>query len=101
MTDAATTVVVWGSEPPAYSIGFERELMWPGDSGFTVLFDDAPDPDEVHPGDPRISLAHLDCLLDDYPELGRGLDIAREYGVADLDDDGEWVVGDLNRLERD
>lgn len=29
----------------------------------------------------------------------RGLDIGREYGVADLDDDGEWVVGDLSRLE--
>jgi hypothetical protein len=27
------------------------------------------------------------------PELGRGLDIAREYGVADLDEDDEWVVG--------
>ncbi len=27
-------------------IGFE-EPLWPGDSGFTVLFDDAPDPDEV------------------------------------------------------
>jgi hypothetical protein len=30
----------------------------------------------------------------------RGLDIAREYGVADLDEDGEWVVGDLSRLDR-
>jgi hypothetical protein len=25
----------------------------------------------------------------------------REYGVADLDDLGEWVVGDLSRLEHD
>ena len=89
-----------GSEPPAFSIGFERELMWPGDSGFTVLFDDAPDPDEIEgPDDPRISVVHLCCLLDDHPEIGRGLDIAREYGVADLED-GEWVVGDLSRLER-
>jgi hypothetical protein len=23
----------------------------------------------------------------------------RQYGVADLDDDGEWVVGDLSRLD--
>jgi hypothetical protein len=43
----------------------------------------------------------LDCLIDDHPELGRGLDIAREYGVADLDDSGEWVVGDVSRLDRD
>ncbi len=41
------------------------------------------------------------CLLDDHPELGRGLDIAREYGVADLDELGEWIVGDVSRLERD
>jgi hypothetical protein len=26
--------------------------------------------------------------------------IAREYGVADLDDDGEWVVSDVSRLVR-
>jgi len=35
-----------------------------------------------------------------HPEIGRGLDIAREYGVANLDEDCEWVVGDLSRLER-
>jgi hypothetical protein len=28
------------------------------------------------------------------PEDGRGLDIAREHRVADLDDNGDWVVGD-------
>jgi hypothetical protein len=31
-------------------------------------------------------------------EISGGLDIAREYGVADLDESGEWVVGDLSRL---
>jgi hypothetical protein len=41
----------------------------------------------------------LDCLIDDNPEIGRALDIAREYGVADLDETGEWVIGDLGRLE--
>jgi hypothetical protein len=51
-------------------------LLWPGDSGFTVLFDDAPDPDEVQgTDDPRISLVHLGCLLEEHPELGRGLDL--------------------------
>jgi hypothetical protein len=98
MTHAKTVAVVWGSEPPAFSIGYEK-AQWPGDSGFSVL-SDAPDPDEVHgPDDPRISLVCLHCLIDNDPELGRGLDIAREYGVADLDDDGEWVVGDLSRLD--
>ena len=33
-----------GSEPPAFSIGHEKPI-WPGDSGFTVLFEDAPDPE--------------------------------------------------------
>ena len=99
MTHSKTTAVVWGTAPPAHSIGREKP-MWPGDSGFTVLFDDAPDPDEVHGADdPRITLVCLHCLLDDHPELGRGLDIARKYGVADLDENDEWVVGDLSRLE--
>ena len=80
-------------------IGCEKPT-WPGDSGFTVLFDDAPEPDEVQGADdPRVTLVCLDCLLDDHPELGRGLDSARQYGVADLDEKDEWVVGDLSRLE--
>ena len=37
-------------------------------------------------------------LGDDERILLHGLDIAREYGVADLDESGEWVVGDLSRL---
>ena len=94
--------MVWGSEPPEFSIGYEQPLG-PGDSGFTVLFDDAPDPDDLpEDGDslpPGITLVCLDCLLDYHPHVGRGLDIAREYGVADLDAGGEWVVGDLSRLK--
>ncbi len=98
-TVTKTVALVWGTEPPAFSIGY-GEPMWAGDSGFSVLFDDAPDPDEVQPDDPRVSLVCLHCLLDDHPELGRGLDLAREHGVADRDDDGEWIVGDVSRLER-
>ena len=38
--------MVWGAEPPAFSIGWMEPLgSW--DSGFTVIFDDAPDPEEV------------------------------------------------------
>jgi hypothetical protein len=94
---ARTLACVWGSEPPAFSIGYEKPLS-PGDSGFTVLFDGAPEPDDVDL-EQNTSLVCLDCLLDEHPELGRGLDLAREYGVADLDESGEWVVGDLTRLE--
>ena len=39
-TMTKTVAMVWGSQPPAFSIGHERPL-WPGDSGFTVLFYDA------------------------------------------------------------
>jgi hypothetical protein len=78
------------------------EPMWAGDSGYTVIFDDAPDPEEVdRPDHPETSLVCLHCLIEDHPEIGSGLDIAREYGVADLDESGEWVVGDLSRLEHD
>ena len=82
-------------------IGCEKPT-WPGDSGFTVLFDDAPEPDEVQGADdPRISLVCLDCLLDDHPEIALGLSVAREFGVADLDEDDEWIAGDVSRLEHD
>ena len=39
----------------------------------------------------------LNCLIDDDPSLGRGLDIAREHGVAQIDENDEWVAGDLER----
>jgi hypothetical protein len=93
--------MVWGSAAPARSIGYERERMTPSDSGFTVLFDDAPDPEEAEQSMDHVDIAFvcLSCLVDDHPEIGRGLDLAFEYGVADLSEDGEWVVGDLSRLE--
>lgn len=100
-----TYAMVYGTEPPAFSIGFEEVKLGPGDSGFTVLFEDAPDPEDLpDAGDELpegITLVCLDCLIDDHPEIGRGLDIAREYGVADLDENDEWVVGDLGPLERE
>ncbi len=98
---AHKTALCWGSVPPVFSIGWDRP-QWQGDSGFSLLFEDAPDPGDLPDvaGElpPGISLVCLGCLLDDHPEVGRGLDIAREYGVADLGDDGEWMVGDLSRL---
>ena len=64
-----------------------------------VLFEDAPDPDDLPDFDGEslpegITLVCLHCLINDHPEIGRGLDLAREYGVADLDDNDEWVVGE-------
>src|SRR5215212_1598677 len=92
---ADAMVFVWGSEPPAFSIGYEPPAS-ARDSGLTVLFDDAPDPDEVDdPSEhPALKWLCLGCLLEEHPEVGLGLDIARRFGVADLDDDGHWVLGD-------
>ena len=90
-----TTAVVWGEAPPPHSVG-HCSPMWVGDSGLTILMSDS---DEVGPGDPRITLEHLSCLVGDLPGLEHGIAIAHERGVADVDDDGRWVVGDASRLE--
>lgn len=96
-------VFVWGSEPPAWSIGYDEPLA-PHDSGFSVLFDDAPDPEEVEGivdreelAEAGVTLVCIHCLIEDHPEIGRGLDVARRFGAADLDEDGEWVAADPNR----
>jgi hypothetical protein len=89
---STTWVWVWGSEPPAFSIGFE-EPSTPADSGYTVLFADAPDPEDVAENGehPAIGVWCSHCLLEEHPEVARGLVIAHEFGAADLDDDGVWV----------
>jgi hypothetical protein len=85
--------VAWvlGSEEPAHSIGYE-EPLGPWDSGFTIIYQDAPDPEEVEQIDGEGSeLVCLRCLIDEHPELARGLDLAREHGAADLKSDGAWI----------
>lgn len=89
---AERLAMVWGEAPPVFSIGYEPPSS-DFDSGFTVLFDDAPDPDDVDDvtEDSRISWLCLHCLIEDYPEIGAGLDLAKRRGAADLNDVGEWV----------
>jgi hypothetical protein len=88
------SMLVWGRVWPAFSVGWE-EPMWDGDSGFSVLLQDAPDPGDVerfgNPLDhPLIRLEHVGYVLELNPALGEGLLVAREYGAADLDG-GVWV----------
>ena len=91
MACGAKVAWVLGETPPVFSIGYEREHAGDWDSGFSVLFDDAPEPDEVRgPEDPRVSWVCMACLIEAHPEVGRGLDLARQFGAADLVD-GEWV----------
>jgi hypothetical protein len=83
--------LVLGSEEPAFAISYLAPIgAW--DSGYMVVFSDAPDPEDVEDDDAKPVC--LNCLIDDHPEIGRGLDLAREHGGADLDENGEWVVGD-------
>ena len=93
----SSVAIVAGSIPPVVSISWEPPKS-PIDSAYCVLFSDV-DPDDDDSADTELVCMH--CLVDDHPEIGRGLDIAREYGIADLDDEGQWVVGDLSRLEGD
>ena len=98
MKHGQTAVLVWGERPPIFSIGYEPpEHDW--DSGFSILYGDAPDPDDVTDDDPRIRWECLCCVIDEHPEIGRGLDIARQHRVADLDENGHWTPGDQSRLE--
>ena len=83
---------VLGSELPVISIGYERPSS-PRDTGFTLIYSDAPYEDEVADlTDEELVFVCLHCLLEELPaDVGRGLDIAREHGAARLDDGGEWV----------
>jgi len=86
-----------GGELPVVSIGYEVPSS-ARDSGFTLVFSDAR-PEGL--ADVEIAWVCLGCLLWELPaEVGRGLGIVREYGVADLDKRAV-VVGDLIRLESD
>jgi len=42
--------------------------------------------------DTNESIGDPSCQIEDRPELGRGLEIARRFGVADLDEDGVRIV---------
>lgn len=86
---------VLGEELPVISIGYEPQES-PNDSGFTIIYSDAPFPDELADlAEDELVFMCLDCLLDELPaDVGRGLDIAREHGVASLER-GEWVPGRL------
>jgi hypothetical protein len=48
--------MVWGATAPIYSVGYERDAARSDfDSGFTILFHDAPDPEDVADDDKRIT----------------------------------------------
>lgn len=91
MVKHRTIAIVAGSEPPVVSISWEPPLS-PIDSGYCILLSDV-EPDSDDEDDSELVCLH--CVIDDYPEIGRALELAREHGQVDLDD-GVWVAADPN-----
>jgi hypothetical protein len=60
------------------------------DSGFVVLREDAPRLGAAD--DTPWELLCFDCVLDSWPGIGRGFDLAREHGGAEFAA-GEWRAG--------
>ena len=67
------------------------EIFFAEDSGFFLISDEAPHADDAVPEDFRVVC--LDCLIDEHPEAGEGMDIARHYGEAWLEG-GVWMGGE-------
>jgi hypothetical protein len=83
-----TVAMVWGTTPPVRAVYCDPDGDPPGQRWFSVVLDDAGEPDD---GPDEVPVcAH--CLLDEYPELGRGFDLALAVkGEVELDaETGEW-----------
>ena len=77
-------VAIVVGEAPFVAISYLKPTAaW--ESGFAVFSVPA---DEADDHDSELVCMH--CLVDEHPELGRGLDLARELGVVVLQDD-KWV----------
>jgi len=96
MRHGESVAVAVGREPPVVAVIYhaDAEDGAPADSGFDILFSDAPDNlDELDPEDDRLQTVCLHCVIEDYPEAGRGMDLALKHGYAERDlDTGEWSV---------
>ena len=83
VSHSRTVAIVVGDDAPIAISYLAPIASW--NSGFCLF---SVPPDEAD--DRESELVHLDCLLDD-PSLARGLDVARMFGEAELDDWGVWV----------
>ena len=88
---AGKMVLVLGERWPAKAISYLEPVgRW--DSGFMVVLEDAPEPGVLTDEDRSVPWC-FDCVLGEHPELGRGLDLAREHGDVGFDiEAGEWFV---------
>jgi hypothetical protein len=82
------TAFVWGSSGPVVSVVYvPNEAGSTFDCAFSLLREDAP-PDEPLSSTPQ-ELVCLDCAMDEWLGIGRGLDLARAHGGAELAG-GRW-----------
>lgn len=88
-------VMTYGLVPPVVAVCFDAT---PGlDSGFLVVFSDAPPPADVLE-ESEVAWMCMHCVIDEWPEVGVALDLARSQGLQSdsrigevwLDDDGGW-----------
>lgn len=106
MVSHGLLAMVWGAASPIRAVLFDREGGPCGvDSGFLVVYSDAPAPGDADVGADTTWIC-LHCLIDERPEVGAALDMARELGEVWLAEDGVWKpldeIGDaeLERLSR-
>jgi hypothetical protein len=86
---ATLTALVVGRSGPIEGIYYvEPEADDPTDSGFGLLRSDAPP--ELTESTP-CELVCFDCVLDEWPGIAAGLELAREHGEAGLVG-GEWRI---------
>ena len=85
--------IVLGGRWPAKAISYlEPEERW--ETGHMVVLEDVPEPEELS-GDESSRLVCVDCLLEEQPEVGSGLDLARVHGQVVWDvSSGGWVPHD-------
>jgi hypothetical protein len=79
-----TLAMVFGTDGEPIAVLCDAATDPPGLRFFTVVLDDSPGPDS----EPEAPMC-VDCLLDEHPRLGRGLDVALEHRGAEWRD-GDW-----------
>jgi hypothetical protein len=84
---AITTRNVFNGAPVDFVSWNEPEA--PNDSGFSLFSKDDPPP--WHLADEDLRSVCPTCLIDDHPEAGRGMDLARQHGFA-WREHGEWLT---------
>jgi len=83
--------ITFGTVPPVVAVSYGREGGPRGaDSGFLLVFTDAPPPDEIG-ADTEVGWLCLHCVIEEFPEVGAALELARTVGEVRPDGAGGWV----------